>query len=228
MRVSERREDLPAGDRPDIDVAVGVRRREVAAERGKGQRIDALALRIGEVIEAWRLVQHDAPAAVTTSESAADGLNATALVPRLADLISLDKARWGVPCPWVFSPDSGLVHESEACNPRAPAHAARGPHCPAQVISARASRKEGHLPPGGLASCRVPAISSPRLDRALEVQRLLAACGGNGHRRPIPDLIIAATAELHQAAVLHVDSDYDMIAEVTGQAVRRLFDPQRS
>jgi predicted nucleic acid-binding protein len=46
-----------------------------------------------------------------------------------------------------------------------------------------------------------------------------------GHRRPIPDLIIAATAELHQAEVLHVDSDYDLIAEVTGQPVRRLFDP---
>ena len=48
---------------------------------------------------------------------------------------------------------------------------------------------------------------------------------GHGHRRPIPDLIIAATAELHGAEVLHVDSDYDLIAEVTGQPMRRLFDP---
>jgi len=63
------------------------------------------------------------------------------------------------------------------------------------------------------------------MDRALEVQRLLAAHGGNGHRRPIPDLIIAATAELHGAEVLHVDSDYDMIARVTDQPMRRLFDP---
>ncbi len=46
------------------------------------------------------------------------------------------------------------------------------------------------------------------MDRALQVQRLLAAhSGGNGHRRPIPDLIIAATAELHGAEVLHVDGD---------------------
>jgi predicted nucleic acid-binding protein len=66
------------------------------------------------------------------------------------------------------------------------------------------------------------------MDRALEVQRLLAARSGNGYRRPIPDLIIAATAELHQAEVLHVDSDYEMIAEVTGQPVRRLVQPERT
>jgi predicted nucleic acid-binding protein len=69
-------------------------------------------------------------------------------------------------------------------------------------------------------------VSEAVMDRALEVQRLLAARRGNGHRRPIPDLIIAATAELHHAEVLHVDSDYDMIAEVTGQPVRRLFNPE--
>jgi hypothetical protein len=63
------------------------------------------------------------------------------------------------------------------------------------------------------------------MDRALEVQQLLAAHSGHGHRRPIPDLIIAATAELHGAEVLHVDSDYDMIARVTDQPMRRLFDP---
>jgi DNA-binding transcriptional MerR regulator/predicted nucleic acid-binding protein len=40
-------------------------------------------------------------------------------------------------------------------------------------------------------------VSEAATDRALEVQRLLAQHRGNGHRRPIPDLIIAATAELH-------------------------------
>ena len=68
-------------------------------------------------------------------------------------------------------------------------------------------------------------VTEPVMDRAMEVQRLLARQHGNGHRRPIPDLIIAATAELHGAEVLHVDSDYDMIARVTGQPMRRLFDP---
>jgi predicted nucleic acid-binding protein len=48
-------------------------------------------------------------------------------------------------------------------------------------------------------------VSEAAMDGALEVQRLLAQHRGNGHRRPIPDLIIAATAELHGAEVLHVD-----------------------
>ena len=34
-----------------------------------------------------------------------------------------------------------------------------------------------------------------------------------------------ALLELHGAEVLHVDSDYDMIARVTDQPMRRLFDP---
>ncbi len=55
-------------------------------------------------------------------------------------------------------------------------------------------------------------VNEAVLNRALEVQRLLAANRGNGHRRPIPDLIIVATAEPHGAEVLHVDSGYDMIA----------------
>ena len=34
------------------------------------------------------------------------------------------------------------------------------------------------------------------------------------HRVPIPDLLIAACAQQHQAAVLHVDRHYDVLAEV--------------
>lgn len=63
-------------------------------------------------------------------------------------------------------------------------------------------------------------VTEEAMDRALAVQGLLAAKGA--HRLPIPDLIIAATAEVHGATVLHVDSDYDRIAEVTGQQVKRL------
>jgi predicted nucleic acid-binding protein len=33
----------------------------------------------------------------------------------------------------------------------------------------------------------------------------------------LPDLVIAATAELNGATVLHYDADYDRIADVTGQ-----------
>ncbi len=53
---------------------------------------------------------------------------------------------------------------------------------------------------------------------ALDIQRRLARSGQ--HRRPIPDLLIAATAIEHNATVLHYDKDFDLIASVTGQATR--------
>ena len=52
-------------------------------------------------------------------------------------------------------------------------------------------------------------------DRAIDVQHRLAAAGR--HRLPLPDLLIAAVAELNDLAVMHYDADYDRIAEVTGQ-----------
>ena len=58
-------------------------------------------------------------------------------------------------------------------------------------------------------------------DRAVEVQTLLADRGH--HRAPsVPDLIVAATAELAGLVVLHIDKDFDLIAGVTGQEVERL------
>ena len=51
--------------------------------------------------------------------------------------------------------------------------------------------------------------------RALDVQHLLARRGQ--HRVPVPDLLIAATAEVNGVAVIHYDADYDRIARVTGQ-----------
>jgi predicted nucleic acid-binding protein len=56
------------------------------------------------------------------------------------------------------------------------------------------------------------------LDRAEEVQALLAEKGE--HRgASVPDLIIAATAELADLTLLHYDADFDLIASVTGQSV---------
>ena len=62
-----------------------------------------------------------------------------------------------------------------------------------------------------------PAIE----DRAVDVLTQLAGCGQ--HRAPsVPDLIIAATAELAGLVVLHCDKDFDLIASVTGQAAEWL------
>lgn len=62
-----------------------------------------------------------------------------------------------------------------------------------------------------------PAIE----DRTVDVLTLLADRGQ--HRAPsIPDLIIAATAELAGLTVLHAGKDFEVIAQVTGQPVERL------
>ena len=62
-----------------------------------------------------------------------------------------------------------------------------------------------------------PAIE----DRALEVQQMLASKGH--HRAPsIPDLLIAAAAELAGLTTLHLDKDFELIAKLTGQASERL------
>ncbi len=63
-----------------------------------------------------------------------------------------------------------------------------------------------------------PAIE----DRAVAVQAALAEQGR--HRAPsVPDLLIAATAELVGLTVLHLDKDFELIAEITGQPVHRLI-----
>jgi predicted nucleic acid-binding protein len=63
---------------------------------------------------------------------------------------------------------------------------------------------------------------TPRIeDRAVAIQLALADLGQ--HRAPsIPDLLIAATAESAGLTVLHLDNDFELIAEVTGQPIERL------
>lgn len=62
-----------------------------------------------------------------------------------------------------------------------------------------------------------PAIEA----RAVEIQMLLADRGQ--HRAPsIPDLLIAATAELARLTVLHVDKDFELIASITDQPIELL------
>jgi predicted nucleic acid-binding protein len=63
---------------------------------------------------------------------------------------------------------------------------------------------------------------TPRIeDRAVELQSVLAERGQ--HRAPsVPDLLIAAAAELGDLTVLHVDKDFELIAGVTGQRIERL------
>lgn len=62
-----------------------------------------------------------------------------------------------------------------------------------------------------------PAMES----RAIEVQLLLAE---RGHHRAVsvPDLYVAAAAELSGLTVLHLDKDFELIRAITNQPVEQL------
>jgi predicted nucleic acid-binding protein len=65
--------------------------------------------------------------------------------------------------------------------------------------------------------------TAAHIQRAIQVQRLLAMRSKRG--RKIPDLLIAATAEEQGMVVLHYDTDFDLISEVTGQPVEWVSPP---
>ncbi len=72
-----------------------------------------------------------------------------------------------------------------------------------------------------LSSMPVEYLTPAIEDRAVEILTLLADRGQ--HRAPsVPDVIVAATAELARLTVLHYDKDFDVIAVITGQPVERL------
>jgi predicted nucleic acid-binding protein len=72
-----------------------------------------------------------------------------------------------------------------------------------------------------IASMPVEYLTPKIEDRAVEIQSVLAALGQ--HRAPsIPDLLVGATAELAELTVLHLDKDFDLIAQITAQPVERL------
>lgn len=80
-------------------------------------------------------------------------------------------------------------------------------------------RKGRDRPP--LSAMPVEYVTPAIEERAVEVQMLLADRGQ--HRAPsIPDLLVAATAELANLTVLHYDKDFSLIAEITSQPIERL------
>ena len=84
----------------------------------------------------------------------------------------------------------------------------------------------------GLAGWEDAAVAPERLgDYIRDYCALVARHGYHtvmfGHFGPLPRLLASPMfpSDPCGAEVLHVDSDYDMIARVTGQPMRRLFDP---
>lgn len=74
---------------------------------------------------------------------------------------------------------------------------------------------------GAIEPMPVQYLTPAMEDRAVEVQQALADRGQ--HRAPsVPDLLVAAAAELAELTVLHLDKDFELIAGITGQPVERL------
>ena len=67
------------------------------------------------------------------------------------------------------------------------------------------------------------AMSAGSYERADEVQQLLTEAGAHRSAGPV-DLLIAATAERERLIVLCDDHDYETVATITGQPVKRVTD----
>jgi predicted nucleic acid-binding protein len=91
-----------------------------------------------------------------------------------------------------------------------------------QLYSARSAREYDELQTALHDRFETVAAPPDLLERALRLQRDLAHHHGMWHRIPIPDLLIAETALHHDLGVVHVDGDFERIAEVRPLVVRRL------
>jgi predicted nucleic acid-binding protein len=110
---------------------------------------------------------------------------------------------------WASRIDRGLVHVSTVTLLEA-GYSARSAPDLTRILNG---------PP--LSSMPVAYLTPVIEDRAVQV---LVALAERGHHRgpSLPDILIAATAERSGLIVLHVDRDFELIAEVTGQPLERL------
>lgn len=90
------------------------------------------------------------------------------------------------------------------------------------LYSARSARDYDDLKDDIARAFEMVEAPSDILGRALVLQRDLAHHHGMWHRTPIPDLLIAETALHHDLGVVHVDRDYERVAEVRPLRVRRV------
>lgn len=91
-----------------------------------------------------------------------------------------------------------------------------------QLYSARSAKDYDALEADLRDTFEIIATPPDLFERAHDLQRDLAHHHGMWHRTPIPDLLIACTALHHGLGVVHVDRDFERIAQVRPLAVRRL------
>jgi predicted nucleic acid-binding protein len=91
-----------------------------------------------------------------------------------------------------------------------------------QLYSSRSARDYDALATELRAAFEIVAAPPDVFESALALQRDLAHHQGMWHRTPIPGLLIACTALHHRLGVVHVDRDFERIAELRPLVVRRL------
>lgn len=110
-----------------------------------------------------------------------------------------------------------LLADKSALERATPATLELGEICLCAVVrlemlySARSARDYQRIETD-LAAFRELRMDAETIATAVNAHRELGQQGR--HRVPIPDLLIAACAQQYQAAVLHVDRHYDVLAEV--------------
>lgn len=91
-----------------------------------------------------------------------------------------------------------------------------------QLYSARSARHYDDLKADLRSTFSTVSAPADLFERALRLQQDLAHYHGMWHRTPIPDLLIAETALHYRLGVVHVDGDFDRIAQVRPLAVTRV------
>jgi predicted nucleic acid-binding protein len=81
-----------------------------------------------------------------------------------------------------------------------------------EILSSARNRKDFDELHRAQRGFRRASVDDRVFDEAIAIQGALAVKGQ--HRRPIPDLLIAATALVADLTVLHYDHDFDIIATV--------------
>ncbi|MHB8693293.1 MAG: PIN domain-containing protein [Solirubrobacteraceae bacterium] len=86
------------------------------------------------------------------------------------------------------------------------------------LLEMRDSARDGadfELPAEELDALPLLTLDSPAIRRSLNAQAQLAALADVSHRVKPIDLLVAAVAERYDAAVLHYDADYELLANRT-------------
>lgn len=127
---------------------------------------------------------------------------------------------------WLLDRSAAVRADEPGVGPALAELAGRLCLCPAalleQLFSTRSAREYDETAAALRADLVIVDAPADILDRALTLQRDLAHHHGMWHRIPIPDLLIAETALHHGLGVVHVDGDFDRIAEVRPLIARRL------